>query len=104
MAFGPAREIHDAAANALTKALSAIGAREHDEISRMVPSMLRRVGGYNIDVFNPQSERSYTRDGSVNFAHLLVGSEGTLAYFSRLRLRLARLPAQRWRRRSTSSP
>jgi len=95
MAFGPAREMHDAAANALTKALSAIGARERDEIGRMVPSMLRRVGGYNIDVFNPQSERSYTRDGSVNFAHLLVGSEGTLAYFSRLRLQLARLPASK---------
>src|SRR5438132_11540400 len=39
MAFGPAREMHDAAANALTKALSAIGARERDEIGRMVPSM-----------------------------------------------------------------
>jgi len=95
MAFGPAKEMHDAAANALTKALSAIGAREHDEISRMVPSMLRRVGGYNIDVFHPQSVRPYTRDGSVNFAHLLVGSEGTLAYFSRLKLRLARLPASK---------
>ncbi|TMH02859.1 MAG: FAD-binding oxidoreductase, partial [Betaproteobacteria bacterium] len=95
MAFGSAREMHDAEANALTKALSAIGARERDEIGRMVPSMLRRVGGYNIDVFNPQSERSYTRDGSVNFAHLLVGSEGTLAYFSRLRLQLARLPASK---------
>src|SRR6266481_891509 len=47
MAFGPAREMHDAAASALTKALSAIGARERDEIGRMVPSVLRRVGGYN---------------------------------------------------------
>ena len=27
----------------------------------------------------PQSERPYTDDGSVNLAHLLVGSEGTLA-------------------------
>src|SRR6266699_4444782 len=39
--FGPAEEMHDTAANALTEALSAIGEREHDEIARMVPSMLR---------------------------------------------------------------
>jgi Fe-S oxidoreductase/FAD/FMN-containing dehydrogenase len=95
MTFGPAGEMQGAAAKALTEALSAIGAREHDEIARMVPEMLRRVGGYNIDVFNPQSVRPYTPDGSVNFAHLLVGSEGTLAYFSRLRLQLARLPSSK---------
>ena len=93
--FGPAKEMHDAASRALAEALTAIGAREHDEIGRRVPTMLRRVGGYNIDVFNPQSVRPYTSDGSVNFAHLLVGSEGTLAYFSRLRLQLARLPANK---------
>ncbi len=54
--------------------------RERDEIERRVPKVLRRVGGYNIDVFHPQSERPYTADGSVNLAHLLVGSEGTLAW------------------------
>jgi FAD/FMN-containing dehydrogenase len=31
-------------------------------------------------------------DNSVNLAHLLVGSEGTLAYFKSLKLKLARLP------------
>jgi FAD/FMN-containing dehydrogenase len=41
--------------------------------------VMRRVGGYNLDVFHPRSERPYTPDGSVNLAHLLVGSEGTLA-------------------------
>jgi FAD/FMN-containing dehydrogenase/Fe-S oxidoreductase len=95
IAFGPAKEMHDAASRALAEALTAIGAREHDEIGRMVPKMLRRVGGYNIDVFHPQSVRPYTSDGSVNFAHLLVGSEGTLAYFSRLTLQLARLPSNK---------
>ncbi|MDQ6924581.1 MAG: FAD-binding oxidoreductase, partial [Pseudomonadota bacterium] len=95
IAFGPAKVMHGAVSSALTGALSAIGAREHDEIARMVPHMLRRVGGYNIDVFHPQSVRPYTPDGSVNFAHLLVGSEGTLAYFSRLTLQLARLPANK---------
>ena len=41
---------------------------------------MRRVGGYNLDIFQPQSERPYTGDGSVNLAHLLVGAEGTLAW------------------------
>src|SRR6266480_2617237 len=79
----------------LVEGLAAIGARERDEIARTFPRVLRRVGGYNLDVFNPQSVRPYTADGSVNLAHLLVGSEGTLAYFSRLTLKLGRLPAHR---------
>ena len=79
-------------AGALIEGLAAIGARERAEIARTFPSVLRRVGGYNLDVFNPQSVRPYTIDGSVNLAHLLVGSEGTLAYFARLTLKLAPLP------------
>ena len=54
--------------------------------------MLRRVGGYNLDIFAPQSERPYTADGSVNLAHLLVGAEGTLAFTRSLTLKLAPLP------------
>ena len=48
-----------AAARARARAtrLRAIGERERDEIERSVPKVLRRVGGYNIDVFHPQSER-----------------------------------------------
>ena len=76
----------------LVEELAAIGARERDEIARTFPRVLRRVGGYNLDVFNPQSVRPYTADGSVNLAHLLVGSEGTLAYFARLKLKLALCP------------
>jgi len=75
--------------------LAAIGRREHDEIGERVPSLLRRVGGYNLDVFHPQSERAYTADGSVNYAHLLVGSEGTLAWTRALTLALAPLPRHR---------
>ncbi|MCO5107688.1 MAG: FAD-binding protein [Burkholderiaceae bacterium] len=77
----------------LVSRLFAIAARERDEIERLWPRVLRRVGGYNLDVFHPQSERPYTGDGSVNLSHLLVGSEGTLAYFRRLVLKLSRLPA-----------
>jgi FAD/FMN-containing dehydrogenase len=96
MAFGPANDMHGAAAKALAEALSVIGAREHDEIARMVPHVLRRVGGYNIDVFHPQSVRPYTpSDGTVNSAHLPLKLEGTLAHFSRLKLQLARLPASK---------
>ena len=62
------------------------------EIEARWPTVLRRVGGYNLDIFNPRSERPYTADGSVNLAHLLVGSEGTLALTQSLTLRLSELP------------
>lgn len=62
------------------------------EIEARFPKVLRRVAGYNLDIFHPQSELPYTQDGSVNLAHLLVGSEGTLAYFKSLKLKLAPLP------------
>ena len=61
------------------------------EIEAHFPKVLRRVAGYNLDIFHPQSELPYTQDGSVNLAHLLVGSEGTLAYFKSLKLWLAPL-------------
>jgi hypothetical protein len=73
----------------------AIGERERAEIADKVPRVLRRVGGYNLDVFHPRSERPYTDDGSVNLAHLLVGSEGTLAWTRTITLKLAPLPAHR---------
>ncbi|MDQ2962514.1 MAG: FAD-binding protein [Pseudomonadota bacterium] len=93
IAFGPvATMCHEGRAGALIDGLAAIGARERDEIARTFPSVLRRVGGYNLDVFNPQSVRPYTADGAINLAHLLVGSEGTLAYFARLTLKLSPLP------------
>lgn len=72
--------------------LRGIATREHDEIATQVPSVMRRVGGYNIDIYHPQSERPYTADNHVNLAHMLVGSEGTLAYFSEIKLALAPLP------------
>jgi FAD/FMN-containing dehydrogenase len=62
------------------------------EIDTHWPKVLRRVAGYNLDIFRNQSERPYTADGSVNLAHLLIGSEGTLALTRSLTLRLAELP------------
>ena len=62
------------------------------EIEANWPKVLRRVAGYNLDIFHAQSERPYTNDGSVNLAHLLVGAEGTLALTKGLTLKLSELP------------
>lgn len=78
---------------AIMDRLADIAARERDEIAGKVPAVLRRVGGYNLDIFHPQSPRPYTADGQVNLAHMLVGSEGTLAYTRGITLKLSPLPA-----------
>ena len=62
------------------------------EIDARWPKVMRRVGGYNLDIFRNQSERPYTRGGTVNLAHLLIGSEGTLALTKNLTLQLRELP------------
>ena len=95
--WGPERQMPDRSprVNGIVASLREIAAREREEIERVVPKVMRRVGGYNADIFHPQSERPYTRDGSVNFAHLLVGSEGTLAWTRSLTLQCAPLPAHR---------
>jgi FAD/FMN-containing dehydrogenase/Fe-S oxidoreductase len=68
-------------------------AQQHaSEIEAHWPKVLRRVAGYNLDIFRNQNERPYTADGSVNLSHLLIGSEGTLALTRSLTLRLAELP------------
>jgi FAD/FMN-containing dehydrogenase/Fe-S oxidoreductase len=59
---------------------------ERDEIAARFPRVQRRVGGYNLDaLLLPEP----------NHAHLLVGSEGTLALSTEITLKLARLPARR---------
>jgi FAD/FMN-containing dehydrogenase/Fe-S oxidoreductase len=60
--------------------------READEIDRRFPKVLRRVGGYNIDTIDAAGH---------NMAHLLVGSEGTLAFFNEIELDLQPIPAHR---------
>ena len=91
--FGSARpEDMPPAVRAIADKVAALAFAERDEIERMWPKVLRRVAGYNLDIFFPQSERPYTLDNSVNLAHLLVGSEGTLAVTQRLTLKLAPLP------------
>src|SRR6478672_6475356 len=95
--FGPERDMDEGSPriHGLLGALREIGLAESDEVERVVPKVLRRVGGYNADIFHSQNERPYTSDGSVNFAHLLVGSEGTLAWTRSLTLQCAPLPRHR---------
>jgi len=69
-----------------------LAAEQRAEIEVRWPKVLRRVAGYNLDIFHNQNEKPYTSDGSVNLAHLLVGSEGTLALTRSLDLRLSELP------------
>lgn len=62
------------------------------EIEANWPKVMRRVAGYNLDIFCNQNQRPYTADGSVNLAHLLVGSEGTLTVTRSLKLQLTEVP------------
>ena len=71
-----------------------IAEREAEEIRQRFPPLLRRVAGYNLDILAPQDPLAYNTQ-QPNMAHLLVGSEGTLAYFKRLRLKLSPLPRHR---------
>ena len=94
----------------LIRRMRALGAREADEIARRFPALLRRVGGYNIDTLVPGRTAGRVTDGVTggvsggisdgvagghNMAHLLVGSEGTLGFFTEIELDLQPLPAHR---------
>ena len=63
-----------------------LGERESEEVSKRFPRVQRRVGGYNLDVLSPEP------GSSLNLAHLLVGSEGTLAVSSQISLKLQPIP------------
>ncbi len=67
----------------LVRKIRAIATREAEEIEHRYPKLLRKVGGYNLDM---------AAGPAFNMAHLLVGSEGTLAYSRRLHLDLSPLP------------
>ncbi|MDH3715873.1 MAG: FAD-binding oxidoreductase, partial [Gammaproteobacteria bacterium] len=69
----------------LQRDLLNLGIREAAEIAQRFPQLMRRVGGYNIDALVPNGDTN-------NLAHLLVGSEGSLAYSTRIELQLAPLP------------
>jgi Fe-S oxidoreductase/FAD/FMN-containing dehydrogenase len=66
---------------ALFRDMLALGTREAEEIADKFPKVQRRVGGYNLDALVP-------RNAPNNMAHLLVGSEGTLAFTTQVELKL----------------
>jgi FAD/FMN-containing dehydrogenase/Fe-S oxidoreductase len=72
----------------LAKDLLAIGAREASEVEARFPKVQRRVGGYNLDALIPGRN-------NINLAHVLVGSEGTLAFSTRIELALSPLLPRR---------
>ena len=65
----------------LFRAMLDLGEREAAEIAEKFPKVQRRVGGYNLDALVP-------RNAANNMAHLLVGSEGTLAFTTQVELKL----------------
>jgi FAD/FMN-containing dehydrogenase/Fe-S oxidoreductase len=89
--FGPVSTL-GGRAKAIADFVRGLAEQQRAEIEARWPKVLRRVAGYNLDIFCNQSEKPYTQDGSVNLAHLLVGAEGTLAFTKSLTLQLAELP------------
>jgi FAD/FMN-containing dehydrogenase/Fe-S oxidoreductase len=84
--FGPvAADLSDLAADSALRPLAhdllGIARREADEIATRYPKVQRRVGGYNLDALAPGRN-------DLNLSHILVGSEGTLAFSSRIELKL----------------
>jgi FAD/FMN-containing dehydrogenase/Fe-S oxidoreductase len=73
---------------ALVAGLLELGRREAGEIAERFPKVQRRVGGYNIDALTPRGANA----PPINLAHLLVGSEGTLAFSRRIELQLHPIP------------
>lgn len=89
--FGPVSNL-GARANDIALHVRQLVLQHRSQIQANWPKVLRRVAGYNLDIFDNQSEKPYTEDGSVNLAHLLIGAEGTLAYTRSLTLKLSELP------------
>ncbi len=92
--FGASEQVAGAPAayRELVARVHAVVRREAAEIAARWPKVLRRVQGYNIDMVQPGTEDAPL---AHNLAHLLVGSEGTLAYSRRIHLDLAPLPAHK---------
>ena len=75
-------------AQAIVDDVLRLGAAHGDLIDTRFPKLNRRVGGYNLDALVPG-------DAPINLSHLLVGSEGTLAYFTAIELKLWPLVGER---------
>jgi FAD/FMN-containing dehydrogenase/Fe-S oxidoreductase len=70
----------------LVKFLRELSAREAFEIAERVPKVLRHVAGYNLH---------RVRNDAFNMADILVGSEGTLGFFTEIELDLQPVPVRK---------
>ncbi len=70
----------------VVRRIRALYVQERDELERRVPQVLRHVAGYNLHRMG--------LDGH-NMAELLVGSEGTLGFFTGIELQLEPMPSSR---------
>jgi FAD/FMN-containing dehydrogenase/Fe-S oxidoreductase len=80
------RSAGDTRARELAELVGALRAREADELATRIPKVMRRVAGYNLDRVGS--------DGS-DLVKILVGSEGTLAFFTAIELQLSELPKRK---------
>ncbi len=70
------------------RVVSQLAAEHAEEIDKRYPTIMRRVGGYNLNRF--------VKNGKpLNMAEMLVGSEGTLGLTLEAKLRLVPLPKAR---------
>ncbi|MFL5397009.1 MAG: FAD-binding oxidoreductase, partial [Myxococcales bacterium] len=67
----------------LAQAMRALYRNNAEEIALRIPKLLRKVGGYNLETLGEPRQ---------NLAKLMVGSEGTLGFFTRIKLKLHRIP------------
>jgi FAD/FMN-containing dehydrogenase/Fe-S oxidoreductase len=67
----------------IAQTLATIRRRESMELEKRIPKVMRRVAGYNLDRISERGDR---------IAQILVGSEGTLSFFTEIELQLSRLP------------
>ena len=61
----------------IAQTLAALRRRERAELEKRIPKVMRRVAGYNLDRLGEQGDR---------IPQILVGSEGTLSFFTEIEL------------------
>lgn len=92
--FDAGAAMRDAVARQLTERVVDIVRDNAQLIRERFPTTLRRNAGYNLDLILDQIESGDPLE-TVNLAHLLAGSEGTLALTLGATLKLHRVPESR---------
>jgi len=94
--FAPDAGARDPRVADITRRIAEVIGPLREEIRARFPRIVRRVNGYNLDLLLDQIEHSNSAAlDQVNLAHLVCGSEGTLAMTAGATLRLVPLPRRR---------